>query len=444
VHAAGPVSPIPSHQLMVLLTDVSVLLLLAFLAGRAAMRLKMPAIVGELTAGVLAGPSALAHLAPPLSRWLLPHDPVQIHLLDAVAQLGLLLLVGITGIQIDLVLVRRRAGQAAITGITGLVIPLAAGTALATALPGSLIPEHASRATFALFIGVAVGVSAIPVIAKTLTDLRLLHRDIGQLILCAVTVDDIVGWILLAVVSGIATGRLTTGGVGRLLGGLALVIVIGVAARPLARAGLRAAAAHPDPGPLTAALVVAIVAAAAGTQALGLEAVFGAFAAGLVISSCGGVEPARLAPLRVTVLSALAPLYFATAGLRMDLTALAQPQVLLWGVAVLAVAIAAKFAGAYAGARLSRLGNWPALALGAGMNSRGVVEVVVALVGLQLGLLTPAMYTIIVLVAIVTTLMAPPLLRWATARIDASAEETMRMSVYGDSGALPAAGIPGR
>jgi Kef-type K+ transport system membrane component KefB len=432
VPATGPVPSIASHQLVVLLTDIGLLLIIAFLLGRLAMRLKMPAIVGELCAGVLVGPSVLAHLSPAASAWLLPHNPAQMHLLDAVAQIGLLLLVGITGIQADLGLIRRRAGTAAITGISGLVIPLAAGFGLALLLPASLIAGHSSRPTFALFIGVAVGVSALPVIAKTLTDLRLLHRDIGQLILCAVTVDDTLGWVLLAVVSALAAGHLAATGVGRLLGGLAVVILVAVICRPLVRAGLRAAASRPEPGPLIAALVILIILASAATQALGLEAVFGALIGGIVISSCGVVEPARLAPLRVTVLSVLAPLYFATAGLRMNLTALGRPSVLLAGVAVLAVAIVAKFAGAYAGARLSRLGHWPSLALGAGMNSRGVVEVIVAMVGLQLGLLTSAMYTIIVLVAIVTSLMAPPMLRWATARIDASAEETMRESIYGD------------
>ena len=441
--ATGPVPSIASHQLVVLLAEVGLLLLLAFLLGRLAMRLKMPAIVGELCAGVLVGPSVLAQLAPSVSAWLLPHSPGQIHMLDAVAEVGLLLLVGITGIQLDLGLIRRRAGTAAITGISGLVIPLAAGIGLGLLLPGTLIPAHASRTTFALFVGVAVGVSAIPVIAKTLTDLRLLHRDIGQLILCAVSVDDTFGWLLLAVVSALAAGHLAATGVGRLLGGLALVIVVAVVSRPLVRAGLRAAAARPNPGPLIATLTILIILAAAGTQALGLEAVFGAFICGIVISSCGSVEAARLAPLRVPVLSVLAPLYFATAGLQMNLTALARPSMLLAGLAVLAVAIVAKFAGAYAGARLSRLGHWPALALGAGMNSRGVVEVVVATVGLQIGLLTSAMYTIIVLVAIVTSLMAPPLLRWATARIDASAEETMRESIYGDE-AVPSPETAGR
>jgi Kef-type K+ transport system membrane component KefB len=427
-----PIPTIPSHQLVVFLLQVGLLLLLAVGLGKLALRFKMPAIVGELCAGVLAGPSVLAHLAPGVSAWLLPRDPAQFHLLDAVGQVGVLLLVGITGIQMDLRLLRRKAGPAATVGIAGLIVPLGLGVGVALLLPGELVPVHAARGTFALFVGVAIGVSAIPVIAKTLSDLRLLHRDIGQLILCAVCVDDTIGWLLLAVASALAAGQVRAASIARLLGGLALVIVVAVLARPVVRASLRAAASRPDNGPTVALVTIGVLLAAAGTQALGLEAVFGAFVCGIVIASSGGVDPARLAPLRVSVLSVLAPVYFATAGLRMDLTALARPTVALAGLAVLVVAIVAKFAGAYAGARLSRLGHWRALALGAGMNARGVVEVIVAMVGLQLGLLTPAMYTIIVLVAIVTSLMAPPLLRWTSGRIDFTAEERLRESIYGD------------
>lgn len=430
--ATPPVSPIASHQLVVFLLQVGLLLLLACLLGRLALRLKMPAIVGELCAGVLAGPSVLTHLAPSVSAWLLPREPAQLHLLDAVGQIGVLLLVGITGIQLDLGLLRRKAVPAASVGIGGLVVPLGFGVGVGLLLPGSLIPAHAARSTFAMFVGVAIGVSAIPVIAKTLADLGLLHRDIGQLLLCAVAVDDTLGWLLLAIVSALAAGQVRAASIGRLIGGLALVIVVAVIARPVVRANLRAQARKPGGGPTIAAVTIMVLLGAAATQALGLEAVFGAFVCGLMINSCGAVDTARLAPLKVTVLSVLAPLYFATAGLRMDLTALARPSVLLAGIVVLAVAVVAKFAGAYAGARLGRLNHWQALALGAGMNARGVVEIIVAMVGLQLGLLSPAMYTIIVLVAISTSLMAPPLLRWATSRIGWTTDERLRVDMHAD------------
>jgi Kef-type K+ transport system membrane component KefB len=188
----------------------------------------------------------------------------------------------------------------------------------------------------------------------------------------------------------------------------------------------RLAARSSDPGASSAAAVVVILAGAAITQSLGLEAVFGAFVAGILIGSPGVVDSTRLAGLRSTVLWVLAPIFLATAGLRMDLTALRDPFILGAALIVLSIAIIGKFAGAYLGARVSGLSRREGLALGAGMNARGVVEVVVAMVGLRLGVVSPATYTIIILVAIVTSLMAPPLLRLAMAGIDHTADEHVR------------------
>jgi Kef-type K+ transport system membrane component KefB len=260
-------------------------------------------------------------------------------------------------------------------------------------------------------------------------ELRLLHRNIGQLILCAVTVDDIVGWLLLSVVSAMATTGVRAGNIVLSIGYVIAVIAVAMLVRPLVRAALRAADradAARDGGVTVTLVVILLLLGAAATQALKLEAVFGAFVCGIVISSCGTLNAARLAPLRTTVVSFLAPVFFATAGLRMDLTALAQPMVLLAGLGVLLAAIVGKFSGAYLGARLSRLGRWEALAIGAGMNARGVIEVIIAMVGLRLGVLSTEMYTIIVLVAIVTSLMAPPLLRLTMARVELTAEERLR------------------
>jgi len=204
-------------------------------------------------------------------------------------------------------------------------------------------------------------------------------------------------------------------------------------ARPAIRMLLRAADRHDrsgEGGVIVAVVTVLVLLAAAGTQALRLEAVFGAFVCGIVISSCRAVKAAQLAPLRTVVLSVLAPLFFATAGLRMDLTALGRPTVLLTGIGVLLVAIVGKFVGAYAGARLSRIGHWEALALGAGMNARGVIEVIIAMVGLRLGVLSAEVYTIIILVAVVTSLMAPPILRLTMARVEHTAEELLREAPY--------------
>ncbi|MFJ4098201.1 cation:proton antiporter [Amycolatopsis japonica] len=424
---ADPVAPINAHAMLLFLLQLGLLLGLAFALGRLAIRLKMPAVVGELTAGVLIGPSVLAHLAPGLSAWLLPHDATQLNLLDAVGQLGVLLLVGITGMHMDLKLVRRKGGPAAWTSAGGLLVPLGLGVGLGFVLPASLIPAGTDRAVFALFLGVAMGVSAIPVIAKTLLEMRLLHRDIGQLIVSAAAVDDIVGWLLLSVVSALAVTGLVAGQVAFSIAGLLVVLVLTVVAgRPLVNASLRLASRSSEQGPGIATVVVLLLLAAAGTHAMGMEPVLGTLLCGILIGSSKHADLARLAPLRTIVLAVLTPIYFATAGLRMDLTALRDPAVLGSAVLVLVVAVLGKFTGAYLGARVGRLSHWEGLALGSGLNARGVIQVIVAIVGLRLGVLTTATYTIIVLVAIVTSLMAPPTLRRAVGRIAVTEEERVR------------------
>nr|AXL06541.1 cation:proton antiporter [uncultured bacterium] len=426
---SAPVPTIPHHTLLVFLLQVAVLLLLATALGQLAARFKMPAIVGELLAGVLIGPSLLSHAWPSLADWLLPKEPGQLHLLDAVGQLGVVLLVGLTGMELKFDLVRRRGSTALRVSLAGLLLPLGLGVGTGFLLPAALIPGDTSTTVFALFLGVAMCVTAIPVIAKTLIDMNLLHRDVGQLTLAAGVFDDVVGWFLLSVVSAMATAGLTTGTIATsLLHPVAVVTAAWVIGRPLVKWALRAAGRSPSAAPTVATATLIVLFGAAATQALHLEAVFGAFVCGVLIGTSGELDQEKLAPLRTTVLAFLAPVFFATAGLRMDLTALTRPTVLATACAVLAVAILGKFVGAYIGAKLSGLGRWEALALGAGMNCRGVVEIVVAMVGLRLGVLGPETYTVIVLVAIVTSLMAPPVLRVAMARIDEQAEADIGMS----------------
>ncbi|MGW2157714.1 cation:proton antiporter [Nonomuraea sp. NPDC001699] len=416
--------PLGAHDLLVFMLQLGLLLGLAVLLGRLAARLRMPAIVGELTVGVLLGPSLLGHVVPALTF-------TRLHLLDAVGQVGVLLLVAITGIQLDFRLVRRRGATAAKVSVAGLVVPLALGVAAGYLLPASLLVEGTSVTVFALFLGVATCVSAIPVIAKTLTDMKLLHRDVGQLCLTAGMVDDAFGWFMLSIVSAMATTGVRTGQIVLSLVYLAALVPFALwVGRPLVRWTMRAATRSAEPGTAGAAAVVLVLLAAAGTHALGLEAILGAFVCGVLLGRSGHADASWLAPLRTIVLSVLAPLFFATAGLRMDLTLLARPDVLAASGVVLGVAIVGKFLGAYLGALLSRMSAWEAFALGAGMNARGVIEVIVAMVGLRIGIIDTAMYTIVIVVAIVTSLMAPPILRVAMRRVELTAEERLRRAEH--------------
>lgn len=429
--ASAPVPPLPQHQVLVFLLQIAVLLLSALCLGRLANRIGMPAVVGELLAGVLLGPSLLGQLAPSFSDWLLPQDPAQMHLLDAVSQLAVLLLVGITGVQLDLRVLRRRRATAIRISLGGLIVPLGLGIGTGYVLADSLIPATTERSVFALFLGVALCVSAIPVIAKTLADMGLLHRDVGQLTLAAGVIDDAIGWFLLSIVAAMATVGLQAGTVWlSVLYLVGFVLAAWFIGRPLIRMIMRVAARSHENGPTTAIAIVIILLGGAATHALGMEAVFGAFVAGILVGANGAVEPSRLVSLRTIVHWVLAPLFLTSAGLRMDLTALGHLDVLLAAVLVLFVAVVGKFAGAYVGARTSRLSRWEGLALGAGMNARGVVQMVVATVGLRLGVLDTSSYTIILFVAIATSVMAPPMLRMAMARVEHSAEEQLRKAEH--------------
>ncbi|WP_247720380.1 cation:proton antiporter [Streptomyces sennicomposti] len=420
--AVAPVVPLPADSVTSFLLQAGALLATAVVLGGLARRVGLPAIVGELSAGVLLGPSVLGALG----IWDGPSTE-QLHLLDAAGLLGVLLLVGCSGTELDLRMVRKRGATAARVSIGGLLIPLALGVAAGFVVPLSLLSPGGDRTVVALFLGVAMCVSAIPVIAKTLLDMNLLHRNVGQLTLTAAVIDDVFGWMMLSVVSAMATTGLRTGTVvGSALTIAAVVLFAAFVLRPLARAVFRR-------GPVLGPAVVIILLGSAGTQALRLEAVFGAFVCGVVIASVLP-RPEALAPLRTVVLTVLAPLFFALAGLRMDLTALADPEVAAFAATILLLAVAGKFAGAGIGALASGLTRWEALACAAGMNARGVIEVIVAMAGLRLGVLNSSAYTSIVLVAVVTSLMAPPFLRMAMNRIEHTAEEQLRLNWRPEAG----------
>ncbi|MEU7769394.1 cation:proton antiporter [Nocardia sp. NPDC049190] len=419
--------PLGGHTLFLFLLQIGVLLLAALILGQLANRLGMPRIVGELLTGIVLGPSLLGNVAPTWFATLFPQQSEQMQPLDAFGQVGCVLLVGLTGLQLDLALVKRRGGTAVKISLPGLVIPLGLGIGAGSLVPASLLADSSQRAVFAGFLGVALCVSAIPVIAKTLIDLKLMHRNIGQLILVSSTVDDVLGWLGLSIVTAMATTGLRAGAVLLSISTLAAFLVVAsLVGRPLVTAGLRAAERSGGTTPAVLAVVV-ILTTSAITQRLGLEAVFGAMVAGIVLRAADVDIQARLAPVRLVVMAILAPVFFAMTGLRMDLSALANPIVLAFFPALLAIAVVGKFAGAFLGAWTSGLNRWEGLALGAGMNSRGIVEVVVATTGLRLGVLTTETYTVIVLIAIITSVMSPPILRLAAARIAETSEEQTRL-----------------
>ena len=377
-------------------------------------RFGQAAVIGELMAGVILGPSVLGKLWPAAFAFIFPHDPVVVHLIEGFAWVGVIMLLLHIGLETDLSVLKGMGRTAAMVSSFGMVIPFGCGLALGLLLPAQYLAAPQARMIFALFMAVALAISAVPVIAKILIDLGLLHRDLGMLILAAGIVDDTTGWLLLSLVAGLAQrGSVNAAGFAILLGSAAAFVAFCYFAGYRLTASLlrwvddRTFVEH---GKLSAMIVIAL-ACAIITQAIGIHAVFGAFIAGLMLNN-GTVrvrKPER-AELEAVTLGFLAPIFFAYSGMKADLGTLRDPMIPLL---VLAIACGAKIIGCGIGGLLGKLKWREALAVAIGMNARGGMEILVALIGLSLGVLNAEMYTVIILVAVVTSVITPPLLKWA-------------------------------
>lgn len=418
-------------QLANLFFRLGLLLFTARWFGNLASRKGQPAVVGELLAGIVLGPTVLGAVAPELGQWVVPRSELGRHLLEFAAQLGAVFLLLITGLETDLPLIRRHARTAFGVSVGGVTTTFTSGLVLGLLLPERLLAEPDQRVVFALFIATAMSISAIPVIAKVLMDLNLMRRDVGQTIIAAGLCDDTTGWILLSLVAGLAAGGQVTGLgaaliVGKVLGFLLLSATVGY---HLARRGLEIVqdcAVVRDPS-LTLVLAFTFVWGSL-SQALGLEAVLGAFAAGIIFGHLRRMPGTVREQLESLALGIFAPIFFASAGLKVNLLALREPTLILTALLVIAVATGGKVVGTYVGARLiGRRSHWNALVYGAGLNARGAMEIIIASVGLSLGILSQEMFSIIVLMAMVTSLMAPTALRYVLSRIEPDPDEAARL-----------------
>lgn len=421
-----------SHSdILHLLVTVAVLLATARLLGEISQRLGQPTVIGEILAGVLLGPSVLGLLAPELGAWVVPQTAVEGYLLELVALIGVMLLLIITGFEIDLGLIRRRARTAFGVATGGLVLPLLTGLGLGLLFPTDLLPAPNQRLLFALFLATAMSITAIPVLAKVLIDLNLMRRDLGQTMLAAGMIDDITGWTLLGVVAGLASaGRLEATSVLRTM---AMVILFVVATLTVGRFLVRKSLdLVQDRMRSRDRLLTLVVVLAFGwgalTQVLGLEPMIGAFAIGILFGQSPRLPTDVHRKLEAVALGIFSPIFFAVAGLKVDVRSLTDPRLLLLAGAVLGVATFGKVVGAYVGARLlSGQPHWNALAYGAGLNARGAIVIIVATLGLSLEILNQEVFTMIVVMAMLTSLAAPFALRAIQKRIRPEGEELERL-----------------
>ena len=396
-------------SLSILLLQVIVIVIAARALGALFLKFGQPSVIGEMVAGILLGPSLLGLAAPDLQAFLFPAPSMGA--LRLLSQIGVILFMFVVGIELDVQHLRKKAHAAVVVSHASIIVPFFLGTASALVLYPSLAPAGVPFSAFALFIGVAMSITAFPVLARILEERRLSGTHLGATAIACAAVDDVTAWCLLAVVVAIIranglAGSLLTIGLTLLFIALMLFGVKPLAARLV---GGRGAGRNGSAG-LLAGIFSFIFVSALTTELIGIHALFGAFLAGVCMPPDSGLRQFLRERLETFSSVLLLPLFFAFTGLRTQIGLLADWQGWLMCAGIVAVAIAGKLGGSMMAARFTGMGWGQSFDLGVLMNTRGLIELIALNLGYDLGILSPRIFTMLVLMALVTTLMTGPLL----------------------------------
>jgi Kef-type K+ transport system membrane component KefB len=403
--ASGP----QTDLIGVLLVTVPIVLATAHLCGAITHRIGQPRVIGEMIGGVLLGPSVLGAISPAAQHALFPPEIMPI--LNSLAQLGVIFFMFGVGLEFSTRELRHNGVAAVVIGHAALAVPFGAGILLGLFLPASYQPHGAGRLPYLFFLGLAMSVSALPVLAAILRQQRLMNSPAGTLGIAAAAIGDATIWCLLVVLM-VFTGR---GGSATVLRTAALTVMFTVVmlavVRPALRRGLAKAARHDrDRYPLQVVLTLFVLLCALAGQRIGVHPIIGAFLAGIVMPRSSGIVHSFLQRTEGLTLWLLLPLFFASVGLLTDLGTLRGGTALLICGLVFVVAVSGKFAGTMLGARLMGRSRDESLALGVMLNCRGLTELVMLNIGQSLGLIGGTLFSTLVVTTVVTTLAAGPLL----------------------------------
>lgn len=402
----------PSEQdFALLLFQLFILLSAALTLGSFLRRFGQAAVVGEIFAGVLLGPSLLGALAPELALSLFPS--AQTHMLGTLAWLGSIFLLMVAGTEVDLATLKHEGRVVFSTSLVGIAIPFALGLIFALYLPERYLVDPGQRWLFALFMAVAMSISAIPLVAKMLMDMNLLKTPLGHVIIGAAVVNDLIGWIFFAII-------LTMLGSGTMAGAsIASVVTMTLTFALFCLTAGKSLMARlfaffhtlrlPSEGILGLAVLSAFLCAAIA-QWIGIHAIFGAFLAGVMIGETGEIANHTRDTLRNLVLYLFAPIFFASMGLRADFITHFDPFLVL---GVLAIACVAKVLGGAVGAALGGMHRIQALAIGFGLMPQGAMGIILGFLALEYSLINERIFVALVIAAIATSMMSGPLIQWA-------------------------------
>lgn len=414
----------------VFLCQIIALLLTGRLLGEIMQRFGQPAVLGQLVAGLILGPSVLGALWPEAQQALFPAVREQKSMIDAISQIGVLMLLLLTGMETDVTLVRR-AGRAALSvSFTGIAIPFACGFLLGETLPDSFLPNPDQRLITSLFLGTALSISSVKIVAMVIREMNFMRRNLGQIIVASAIIDDTIGWVIIAVTFGLAQhGTVDLASVATSIAGTGLFLLVSFTLiRPLVINLIRwANDSFISDVPVLTAILVVMAGMALTTHAIGVHSVLGAFVAGILVGQSPILTRQIDDQLRGLIVAFFMPVFFGMAGLSANLTILGDPRILALTLGLIAIASVGKFAGAFAGGWLGGLNKHESLAIACGINARGSTEVIVATIGLSMGALSQDLFTMIVTMAVVTTMAMPPMLRAALRRLPLREEERIRL-----------------
>ena len=395
------------HDTLRFLIALAVLLGTAKLVGELGRKLGLPLVVGEILAGILLGPTVLSRALPSLGQALF-HGTAMRQMLSGYTTLAVVLLLVVAGLEVDLGIVLRRGREAIFASTFGMLAPLAGGIVLGLALPDSDLIAPDRRGLFALFMGVALSISALPVIAKTLLDLGLFKTDLGLVVMSAAMVNDLVGWLGFSVLVGPMRGAALD--VQRLSITVGLTLAFGAALLTVGRSAidrLLSRFGESSGGVVSLVIVLALVGASV-TEALGVHAVLGSFIVGVAIGDSPSLRERTRATIHDFVTSVFAPVFFASLGLRVDFLRAFDPRLC---ILVFTIASVTKVVGCTLGAKVGGF-NWrEAGAVGFGLNARGAMEIILALLALEAGLLKEQVFVALVVMAIGTSLLSGPMMK---------------------------------
>ena len=394
-----------------LLLQVTIVLATCLLCGQLARRLGQPKVIGEIFGGILLGPSVFGRISPELSRTVFP--AASLNSLEVLSTVGLVLFLFLIGSELDHEHLRRQRSAAAITSLTSVILPFGMAALAAPILFNLFAPPGMGKLPFTLFLGVSMSITAFPVLARILEERKMQASSLGVAALMCAAVDDVVAWTLLAIaMTLIPTGNSTASLSLRLIWlGLYLLVMFALI-RPLGRWLSRWRAGAPFTFDLLGMMVALAFASAAATDAIGIHPLFGAFLAGLCFPRVQAWQAGMRARLEVLIYLVLLPLFFALTGMRTRLDLLNTTTTWLWTGFVLLLAVVGKMGGAIFAARLTGQAWRSAVALGALLNTRGLVELIVLNIAYSAHVFSPTLFTMLVVMALVTTAMTSPILRW--------------------------------